>query len=115
MQLDGSAQAPQYPRAPKKRRPVPPARSDEEQFRRAAWTTFWMLAVGKLIIMIVLAFVGWVTLPPFRRTLQVVVLLNWSWIALALIMIVGPALYWLRLWRVRRKRAALIRAEWRVD
>lgn len=115
MQLDGSPQAPHYPRASKRRRPAPPARSDEEQFRRVAWTTFWMLAAAKLIIMIVLAFVGWATLPPIRRTLQVLVLLNWSWIALALVLTIGPALYWLRLRRVRRKRAALIRAEWRVD
>ena len=107
--------APPYRRPPKKRRIPSPARSDEEQFRRAAWTTFWLLAIGKLIIMIVIAIVGLLTLPPFQRTLQVIALLNWSWIVLALVMMVGPAAYWWRLRRVRRKRAALIRSEWHVE
>lgn len=107
--------APPHPRLPKKRRTPHPGRSDEEQFRRAAWTAFWLLAVGKLIIMIAIAIVGFLTLPPVQRTLQVVALLNWSWIVLAVLLLVGPAAYWLRLRRVRRKRAALIRSEWQVE
>lgn len=95
------------------------ARRDEQaehaEWRRAAWNMFWLMIVGKLVIMIALAVVAFRLLHPSERGWRVVILLNWSWILLAVLLVLGPATYWYRLRRVRRKRAALIRAEWHVD
>lgn len=88
---------------------------EEQEWRCAAWTMFWLLAIGKLLTMIALAVVGLASLQSGQRTLSIIILWNWSWILLAVLLVMGPSLYWLRLRRVRRKRAALIRAEWHVD
>lgn len=76
---------------------------------------FWLVAIAKLLTMIALAVVGLLSLHSSQRTLGVIVLWNWSWILLAALLVAGPALYWLRLRRARRKRARLIHAEWHVD
>lgn len=76
---------------------------------------FWLLVIGKLLIMIALAIVAFHSLHPAHRGWRVVVLLNWSWILLAVLLVVAPTAYWLRLRRARRKRKALIYAEWHVD
>lgn len=91
------------------------AGGEEREWRRAAWTMFWFLAIGKLITAVALAAVGLMRLDSAQRTLSVVVLLNWSWVVLAIVLVAGPTIYWWRLRRVRRKRAALIHAEWNVD
>ncbi|MDP9374668.1 MAG: hypothetical protein M3Q65_19925 [Chloroflexota bacterium] len=88
---------------------------EAREWRRAAWITFWLLAIGKLVTMIVIAIVGLASLTSAERTFTVVALLNWSWILLAIILVAGPIAYWLRMRRVRRKRAALLYAEWHVD
>jgi uncharacterized BrkB/YihY/UPF0761 family membrane protein len=89
--------------------------AEQAEWRRAAWQMFWLLAIGKLITMVALAFVGYQLLHPARRSWSVLILLNWSWILLAAILVAGPTAYWWRLRRVRRKRLALIRAEWNVE
>ncbi len=89
--------------------------AEQAEWRRAAWQMFWLLAIGKLIIMIALAAVAFHTLKPAERGWRVVFLLNWSWILTAVLLVIGPTIYWWRLRRARRKRAALIRAEWHVD
>jgi hypothetical protein len=76
---------------------------------------FWLLVIGKLLIMIALAIVAFRALYPANRGWRVVVLLNWSWVLLAVLLVVGPLVYWWRLRRARRKRRALIYAEWHVD
>lgn len=107
---------PQWQRTkPATRARVPYRHNEEAEWRRAAWTIFWLVVIGKLLIMIALATVALISLHPSRRSWTVVALLNWTWILLAAIMVTGPALYWFRLRRVRRKRAALIHAEWNVD
>jgi Flp pilus assembly protein TadB len=92
-------------------------REEQEQaeWRRAAWNMFWLLAIGKLVIMIALAIVGFHLLHPSGRSWGVIALLNWSWILLAVILVIGPLAYRWRLHRVRRKRLALIHAEWNVE
>ncbi len=108
---------PSQPRMPRasSRYAVKTADDEAREWRRAGWAAFWFLVLGKLVTMIVIAAVGLAMHTPAERTFAVVVLWNWSWIALAAVLVAGPTAYWLRLRRVRRKRAALIRAEWRVD
>lgn len=108
-------------------RSIPPARgrwpsyasrreeAEQAEWRRAAWQMFWLLAIGKLITMIALAFVGYSLLHPAGRSWQVILLLNWTSILLGVILVAGPTAYWWRLRRVRRKRQALIDAEWNVN
>ena len=95
------------------------ARRGEEaelaEWRRAAWNMFWLLVIGKFLIMIALAIVAFHSLKPVERGWRVVLLLNWSWILLAVLLVIAPTAYWLRLRRARRKRKALIYAEWHVD
>jgi heme/copper-type cytochrome/quinol oxidase subunit 2 len=103
------------PRGPRPRTALRGEAAEQAEWQRAAWTWFWMMVGGKLVIMIAIAVVGYYRLHPTHRNLSVVVLLNWSWILLMVVLIAGPAAYWWRLRRARRKRAALIRAEWEVD
>jgi uncharacterized BrkB/YihY/UPF0761 family membrane protein len=91
------------------------AHREEQEWRRAAWTMFWLVALGKLVTMIAIAVVAMASRHPAQRTWGVIVLWNWSWVLLAIVLVAGPALYWLRLRRARRRRAALIYAEWHVD
>jgi hypothetical protein len=85
------------------------------EWRRAAWNMFWLLVIGKVLIMIALAIVALHALHPADRGWRVVLLLNWSWILLAVLLVIGPTAYWWRMRRARRKRKALIYAEWHVD
>lgn len=106
------------PSPPRGARPQPRLRgaaAEEAEWRRAAWTWFWLMVAGKFMIMVAIAIVGFQHLRPAQRNLQVLLLLNWSWILLAVALVAGPVAYWWRLRRARRKRAALIRAEWQVD
>ena len=110
-------QKPNYPvphSAPPKRRLRGEA-AEQDELKRAAWNMFWLMVGGKFVIMVAIAIVGFQHLHPGQRNLTVLVLLNWSWILLTVVLIAGPVAYWWRLRRVRRKRAALIRAEWHVD
>ncbi len=108
---------PEYP-LPLPSRPQPRLRgeaAEQAELKRAAWNMFWLMVGGKLVIMVAIAIVGFHHLQPGQRNLSVLVLLNWSWILLTGMLVAGPVAYWWRLRRVRRKRAALIRAEWQVD
>lgn len=107
---------PSYP-LPRPPRPKPGLRgeaAEQAEFQRAAWNMFWLMVGGKLVIMVAIGIVGFQHLHPGQRNLSVLVLLNWSWILLAGVLVAGPVAYWWRLRRVRRKRAALIRAEWHI-
>ena len=97
----------------------PPVRRGEAaelaEWRHAAWTMFWLLVIDKLLIMIALAIVSLSHLRTARTGWSVIFLLNWSWILLFGALAVGPVLFAIRLRRVRRKRKALIHAEWNLE
>lgn len=103
------------PRGSRPKRVLRGEAAEQAEWQRAAWTWFWMMVGGKLVIAIAIAIVGYQRLHPSHRSFSVVVLLNWSWVLLAVMLVTGPVAYWWRLRRARRKRAALIRAEWDVD
>ena len=113
MQARGTRPSP--PRVPRPRPALRGEAAEQAEWQRAAWTWFWMMVAGKIVIMIAIAIVGFHHLRPAQRNLQVLVLLNLSWILLAVARVAGPPAYWWRLRRVRRKRAALIRSEWQVE
>ena len=94
------------------RREVPPvARHDEDDEGLAgAWAMLGVLLVGKVLIVVAVGLMA-----PTMGTAGFLAAHNWSWIVLTLVLVGGPATFWYRLWRVRRKRAALLRAEWHVD
>lgn len=86
-----------------------------DELRRASWLMFWLLAIGKLLTIVGLAFVFAHLANPAAQGWGLIVLLNWSWIVFSAAILAVPMIYWWRLRRVRRKRAALIHAEWNVD
>ncbi|MFN8540197.1 MAG: hypothetical protein U0232_22295 [Thermomicrobiales bacterium] len=56
---------------PRSTRPKPVLRgeaAEQAEWKRAAWTWFWMLVAGKLVIMIALAIVGYYRLRPRTAT-----------------------------------------------
>ncbi len=50
-----------------------------------------------------------------QTILTLFVAFHWPFIALGAVFAAAPLLFWLRLLRVRRKRARLQAAEWRVE
>ena len=87
------------------------ARHDEDDEGLAgAWAMLGVLLVGKVLIMVAVALMA-----PTMGTAGFLAAHNWSWMVLTLVLVGGPATFWYRLWRVRRKRAALLRSEWHVD
>ncbi|MGN6755037.1 MAG: hypothetical protein ACTHMJ_01480 [Thermomicrobiales bacterium] len=89
--------------------------AEEAEFRQAIMVWIWFVIAAKVIALIALVCVAVAVLHPASHMLTFAVLLNWSWVLLGAILAIGPALYWYRLRRARRKRAALIHAEWHVD
>ena len=94
------------------RRQRPPAvRHDEDEEGLAgAWAMLGVILVGKILIVVAVALMA-----PSMGTAGFLAAHNWSWILLTLVLVGGPGAFWYRLWRVRRKRAALLHAEWNVD
>lgn len=83
---------------------------DTEVDWSAAWALLGVMVVGKVLIMLAL-----VMMMPSPRMLVFLAAYNWSWIVLTLVLVGGPVAFWWRLWRMRRKRAALLHAEWHVE
>jgi hypothetical protein len=90
--------------------PAPVAHDDEQEDWGAAWALLWVMIAGKILIIVALL----VMLANMKMVLFIAAY-NWSWILLILVLGGGPAAFWVRLRRVRRKRAELLRQEWDVD
>jgi hypothetical protein len=78
--------------------------------RRAMYAFFGVLVAFKLFTLI-LIFV----LMTSRSTAIFLVLSHFLWIGVAAVLIWAPAVFWLRLMRVRAKRRRLQHAEWNVE
>lgn len=91
------------------------AAAEQAEFRRAGWAMFRVVVVGKVLIMLALIGVALAHVDHTGPGLGLTLLLNWVWLVPLALLGVGPAWYRLRLYRIRRRRAALIHAEWHLD
>ncbi|HET7035362.1 MAG TPA: hypothetical protein VFI42_06740 [Thermomicrobiaceae bacterium] len=82
----------------------------EEDDRGAMYAFFGVLVAFKVftLILIFALITSW-------ETLAFLVLGHALWIGIAAVVFWSPALFWLRLHRVRRRRRRLLRAEWNVE
>ncbi|MBX6340922.1 MAG: hypothetical protein IRY97_00565 [Thermomicrobiaceae bacterium] len=78
--------------------------------RRAAAAFFGVLVAFKIftLLLIVVLMASW-------STLEFLVATHVLWLCVGLLVASGPAVFWYRLLRVRRRRAALQRSEWQVE
>jgi hypothetical protein len=91
------------------------AAADKAEFRRAGWAMFRIVVIGKALIMLAIIVVALSHVDHTGLGLGTVLVLNWLWLLPLAVFGIGPAWYWLRLYRIRRRRAALIHAEWHLD
>lgn len=95
--------------------PPPPLLVEEsdELFQRPSRGTWMMIAalfiakIGGLIVIFVI--------DPSEMAALFAVVSTWIWLVVLGVLLAGPASYWWRLRRMRRKRAALQRSEWMVE
>ena len=80
----------------------------EKDEKSTVWVFVWTLFVFKIVTLVA-------TLWAASGSLDAAIILiatNWIWLIIPAIAISGPLLYHLRLRRVRRRRAAMVREEW---
>jgi hypothetical protein len=83
---------------------------EESDDMNAAWAMIWIMLAFKLGLTI------WILIAyPSGQNLFMQIALNWPWVLVGGIVLFAPTLFWIRLLRVRAKRAKLQRAEWEVD
>lgn len=86
----------------------------EEQENEESQAPGWALAV--VLGAFKLFTVGLVILiQPTGETIGLTLATSWPWLVVGLALVASPALFWLRLLRVRRKRKRLLQAEWHID
>lgn len=78
---------------------------------KAALWTFVGMGIGFKVITSIVIFM----MNPSATAAIFLVAMQWYWLLLPLPLVVVPALFWYRLWRVRRKRRRLIQSEWAVE
>jgi hypothetical protein len=78
---------------------------------KAAFWTFVGIGISFKVVTSIIIFV----MEPGLASAAFLIGMQWYWLLLPLPMLIVPALFWYRLWRVRRKRRKLIQAEWAVD
>jgi hypothetical protein len=84
------------------------ARSDNpEAIMPGAWVLVWTIYIVKLVMIFAIFWAA----HSFQPTV-LVAMTTWIWVGPALAIAAGPAAFKIRLRRIRRKRAALIAAEW---
>jgi hypothetical protein len=83
----------------------------EDEGSKAALWTFIGMGVGFKVITSIIIFV----MEPTVASAAFLVAMQWYWLLLPLPFVAVPAVFWYRLWRVRRRRRQLIRSEWAVE
>ena len=83
----------------------------EDADSKAALWTFVGMILGFKIITSIIIFV----MEPSIGSAAFLLAMQWYWLILPIPLVVVPALFWYRLWKVRRRRRELIRSEWKVD
>jgi hypothetical protein len=83
----------------------------EKDEKSTVWVFVWTLFIFKIVTLVA-------TLWAASGSLDAAIVLiatSWIWLIIPAIAFSGPALYYLRLRRVRRRRAAMVRAEWMLE
>lgn len=83
----------------------------EKDEKSTVWVFVWTLFVFKIVTLVA-------TFWAAAGSLDAAIILmatNWIWLIIPTIAFSGPALYHLRLRRARRRRAAMVRAEWMLE
>ena len=83
----------------------------EDADSKAALWTFVGIGVGFKVITSIIIFV----MEPSLASAAFLLAMQWYWLLLPLPFVIVPALFWFRLWKVRRRRRQLIRSEWKVE
>ena len=91
------------------------AAAEQAEFRRAGWAMFRVIVACKVVIMGALIVVALARVDHTGLGLGTLLFLNWFWLLPLGLLGIVPAWYRLRLYRIRRRRAALIHAEWHLD
>ena len=84
--------------------------ADRNAGRAALWTFLGMALGFKLVTSVVIFWFD-----PTFASATFLFWMNWYWPILPVLLLILPAMFWYRLWRVRARRRDLIRSEWRVD
>jgi hypothetical protein len=84
--------------------------TEDADSKAALWTFVGMIAGFKIITSIIIF-----VMEPSIASAAFLVAMQWYWLLIPLPFIIVPALFWYRLWKVRRRRRQLIRSEWKVE
>ena len=95
--------------------PPPPLLVEEsDEFLHRPSRGSWMM-IGALLIAKIGGLIVILAIDPSEMAALFAVVSTWIWLVVLGVLLAGPASYWWRLRRMRRKRAALQRAEWMID
>lgn len=83
----------------------------EDADSKAALWTFVGMIVGFKIITSIIIFM----MEPTVASAAFLIVMQWYWLLIPLPFVIVPVLFWVRLWKVRRRRRQLIRSEWQVE
>jgi hypothetical protein len=84
--------------------------TEDADSKAALWTFGGMIAGFKIITSIIIF-----VMEPSLASAAFLLAMQWYWLLLPLPFVIVPALFWFRLWKVRRRRRQLIHAEWKVE
>jgi hypothetical protein len=79
--------------------------------KSTVWVFVWTLFVFKMVTLIAIVWAA----SGSTESIIVVLGTNWYFLLFPAIAIAGPLLYYIRIRRVRRRREAMMRAEWMLD
>ena len=82
----------------------------DSEARTAAWTLFGVLCAFKILTAIMIFF-----MMPSTGSALALVVFHWFWLLPLVVVGLGAGIAWLRLARVRARRAELLRAEFSLE
>lgn len=97
------------PAAPMSRRAAEEKRESDE--RSTVWVFVWTLFAFKILTLIATIWAASGSL----SSVKLIFATNWFWMFIPAFAISGPLIFHYRMRRVRRRREAIVRAEWMLD
>lgn len=83
-------------------------RKEEAESKKSVWAFVWTLFGFKIVTVGIV----WYAASGSSESTSLILANTWYWIAIPIVAIAGPLLYWWRLVKLRRRRTALHAAEW---